>query len=298
MSVQTLIRNQKGIMIIPPALVVLFSLLCSGCGSTTTSGSNDDPRLEEGRRLFEDDGSAGFGGSAEPKAGEAIYTIRLIDVPPELVSNPEVAVASLADTVGPGVRVIRPDPERPPMLVLGRFADPLSDEAVAAQRRVRAIEVNGQKPFMGAVMVRERGPAPGNDRLARFDLRNAKNLHGDDAFYTLQIGIYTRTDNQRPSRSDLASFRKSAEDAVEALRRAGEPAFFYHGPSSSMITVGLFDEDDIDLTVVPEIESPRLQAVRRRHPHNLLNGSGVRERRRGGGAETLQASRLVLIPER
>ena len=79
--------------------MVLFSLLCSGCGSTTTSGSNDDPRLEEGRRLFEDDASAGFGGSAEPKAGEAIYTIRLIDVPPELVSNPEVAVASLADTL-------------------------------------------------------------------------------------------------------------------------------------------------------------------------------------------------------
>lgn len=236
--------------------------------------------------------------ASSPVAGEAVYTIRLLDVPPGLERQPEVAIASIADAVGPGVRMIRPDPDRPPMLVVGRFADPLSADAMAAQRRVRAIEVNGAKPFIGAVMVRERDPSPSNDRLARFDLRNAKSLFGEEAVYTLQIGIYAREDNQRPSREDLASFRRSAESAVEALRRAGEPAFFYHGPSSSMVTVGVFDEDDIDLTVVPEIVSPRLRAMQAAHPHNLLNGAGVNERRRGSKAMRLQASRLVSIPSR
>ena len=256
--------------------------------------------VDEGKRVFADDaGGQWSANNAEPPGeGEAVYTIRLMDVPPGLERQPEVAIASVADAVGPGVRVIRPDPDRSPMLVVGRFADPLSESASAAQKRVRAIEVNGMKPFMGAVMVRERDPRPKDERLTRFDLRNAKSLFGDDAMYTLQIGIYAREDNRRPTREDLASFRESAESAVEALRRAGDPAFFYHGPSSSMVRVGIFDEDDIDLTVVPEIESPRLKAARAAHPHNLLNGAGVRERRRGGGREGLQASRLVAIPDR
>ena len=226
-----------------------------------------------------------------------MYTIRLMDVPPQLERQPDIAIAGMVETVGPGVRVIRPDPDRPPMLVYGKFADPRSEAASKEMRRIREITVNEQTPFAGVVMVRERDPRPSNDRIARFDLRNARSLFGDEAVYTLQIGIYAREDNRRPSREDLASFRKSAESAVEALRRAGEAAFFYHGPSSSMVTVGVFAEDDIDLTVAPEIESRRLREVRSRHPYNLLNGAGVRERRRGGGAESLQASRLVLIPE-
>jgi hypothetical protein len=293
-------RTRNHAVACPLILVLMLPLLCIGCAGTTTSSGDSPDRVDEGKRVFADDGGGQWGGNQEnaPAVGEAVYTIRLMDVPEGLERQPDVAIASVSDVVGPGVRVIQPDPERPPMLVVGRFADPMSEASIAAQRRVRAIEVNGQKPFMGAVMVREKDPSPSNERLARFDLRNVKSLFGDEAVYTLQIGIYAREDDRRPSRDDLASFRKSAEEAVEALRRAGEQAFFYHGPSSSTVTVGIFDEDDIDLTVVPEIESPRLQAVRARHPHNLLNGAGVRERRVGSDTQVLQASRLVSIPSR
>lgn len=247
--------------------------------------------------MFADDPGPSDASMAEPTPGEAVYAIRLADVPRELIAQPEIAVAGLADTVGPGVRVIRPDPSRPPMLVFGRYADPLSARARADASRIRAIEVDGKTPFSGAVLVRESDPTPTTGRLARYDLRNAKSLFGRDAVYTLQIGVYAREDDRRPTRDDLASFRRSAEQAVEALRREGEQAFFYHGPNGSMVTVGVFSEDDIDLTVVPEIESPRLRDVRSRHPHNLLNGLGVRATRRGSDEETLQASRLVLIPD-
>jgi hypothetical protein len=236
-------------------------------------------------------------GADAPDRTEAVYTIRLADVPPELTGRPEIAIAGMSDVVGPGVRVIRPDPDRPPMLVYGQYADPLSETARTDAQRIRELVVDGRKPFAGSVLVRESDPKPTSERLARFDLRNAKDLFGPDAVYTLQIGIYAREDNRRPTREDLASFRTSAEQAVEALRREGEQAYFYHGPSGSMVTVGIFSEDDIDLTVVPEIESPRLREVRQRHPHNLLNGLGVRERRAGSTEETLQASRLVLIPD-
>mgnify|MGYP001800145380 CR=1 FL=1 len=205
----------------------MLPLLCVGCASTTTP-SGDDPEFEEeGRRVFADDaGGQRVSSDAAPVDGEAVYTIRLMDVPEGLERQPDVAIASVSDVVGPGVRVIRPDTSRPPMLVLGKFADPMSEAAIAAQRRVRAIEVNGQQPFMGAVMVREKDPRPSDERLARFDLRNAKSLFGADAVYTLQIGIYGREDNKRPTRDDLASFRKSAARAVAALRRAGEQSFF------------------------------------------------------------------------
>jgi len=247
--------------------------------------------------VFADDPAPQADVEAAPAPGEAVYAIRLADVPRELVARPEIAVASLEETVGQGVRVIRPDPDRPPMLVYGRYADPLSARARADAQRIRDLVVDGKRPFAGAVLVRESDPTPTTGRLARYDLRNAKKLFGADAVYTLQIGVYAREDDRRPTREDLASFRSSAEQAVEDLRRAGDQAFFYHGPNGSMVTVGVFSEDDIDLTVVPEIESPRLREVRARHPHNLLNGLGVRETRRGSDEETLQASRLVLIPD-
>jgi hypothetical protein len=247
--------------------------------------------------VFTDEPAAPNAAEPAPAPGEAVYAIRLADVPRELVSRPEIAIAGVAHAVGEGVRVIRPDPARPPMLVYGRYADPLSERARADAQRIRGIEVDGKTPFAGAVLVRESDPTPTTGRLARYDLRNARKLFGADAVYTLQIGVYAREDNRRPTREDLASFRRSAEQAVEALRREGDQAFFYHGPNGSMVTIGVFSEDDIDLTVVPEIESPRLRVARSRHPHNLLNGLGVRETRRGGGDEAMQASRLVLIPD-
>lgn len=292
------IRIRMLVGYIPLICVLMLPLLCFGCSSTTTSGGSTADLRDEARGVFADDDSGVRPDSdAEPGAGEAVYAIRLMDVPEALIRQPEVAVAGVSAEVGPGVRAIRPDPDRPPMIVYGRYADPMSPRAREDAQRIRAIEVDGRLPFAGAVLVRESDPKPTSSRLARYDLRNAKNLFGDEAFYTLQIGVYGREDGRAPSREDLQSFRESAEEAVEALRRAGDEAFFYHGNRSSMVTVGVFGPDDLDATVVPEIESGRLRAVRAKHPHNLLNGLGVKEKRRGSKEGSMQASRLVVIPD-
>ena len=231
--------------------------------------------------------------------GAAIYTIRLMDVPQALAGRPDLAVAQVINVVGPGVRVIRPDPSAPAVLVYGQYSGPLSERARTDTRRIRDIVVDGNYPFAAVAMMKESDPKPSSGRLSRFDLRNVKNLLGDSVLYTLQIGIYTRDDNATPSRQDLASFRKSAEEAVEQLRREETAAFFYHGPTGSMVTVGTFSDDDLDTTVVPPLESARLSKARADHPYNLLNGRGLRESRRGArGSERLQPSRLVLIPKK
>ena len=284
------IKNRLSYRGIAPFLVVTSALLCIGCSSTTTPGSADEEIRTEGRLVFE-----GGAGDADPTG--TIYTIRLADVPPALESRPELAIASVEEAVGAGVRVIRPDPSRPSMLVYGRYHDPLSERARADSKRIRGITVDEQAPFALAVMVKESDPRPSSGRLSRFDLRNVKGLLGDEAMYTLQIGVYTRDDTARPSRNDLAKFRESAEDAVEQLRRDGVEAFFYHGPTGSMVTVGTFNDGDLDTTVVPPIESTSLRQARAENPHNLLNGRGVRQTRRGGSDQSLQPSRLVLVPE-
>ncbi|MBZ0172132.1 MAG: hypothetical protein K8E66_07120, partial [Phycisphaerales bacterium] len=231
------------------------------------------------------------------------FAISLTRVPPGLAETPELALRQVADAFGGGgehVHLLRSDPDRPPLIVYGRYEDPGSEQAQADLARIRAMDVGGRAPFSRAILVPAGAPRASDTGPTRHDLRGAKRLLGSDAVYTLQIGVYAREDKQRPSASDRAAFKKAAEQAVERLRREGEQAFFYHGPNGSMVTVGVFNDSDLDTSVTPPLESPRLKALRGRHPNNLLNGRGVREVVRGEGGEMIprmQESRLVLIPE-
>lgn len=303
-----------------PTLAVVLTLACwfgavpclIGCGSGPNRDS-PDVDVAEARRVFEADaisaeelaaldGDTDFGGSGVSVKGGpgSAFTILLTGVPSSMRLRPDVALERVASAVDmPGVRLMEQKGDRPPLIVVGRYADPDGDEAQRDLRKVRALKVDGRTPFTGAVLVAEVDSAPTDTRLARHDLRQAKKLTGEEATYTLQIGVYAREDERRPSAADLASFREAAEDAVTRLRREGEEAYFYHGPNGSMVTVGVFNDDDIDTSVVPPIESNRLENTRRRHPNNLLNGRGVRELRGDGGRgdPRLQPSRLVLIPD-
>jgi len=293
-------RTRRAPAGLPAALALLLLIVpLTGCGGTPKT-AEPDPRLaDEGRLLFtERDPGADDQNPGSPD-GASAFTILLGTVPPAFESRPEVLAAEYARALGgTEVRVLPAEGDRPARLVLGRYADPGSAGAQADLHRVREAEVGGRRPFAGAVLAPESVPTPESDRLGRFDLRRAKGLHGAEHRYTLQIAAYAREDNQRPSPADLAAFRKAAEEAVERLRREGEQAFFYHGPNGSMVTVGLFNDGDLDTSVAPPIESRRLAEVRARHPHNLVNGRGVREVARGAEAQArLQESRLVLIPD-
>lgn len=171
----------------------------------------------------------------------------------------------------------------------------------AAQKdleRVRKTQLLGTTPFESAIVT---PPASGELRGTNpaWDLRTVKERYGKRAVYTLQIGLYGRSDYQTPKGEDLAQFRRAAEDAVRDLRSKGEIAFYYHAPARSMVTVGVFGEKDFDSTLRPPFQSPGLKAVRDRFPNNLLNGQGINEtiRTESGRVTRMQSSQLVAIPE-
>jgi hypothetical protein len=190
------------------------------------------------------------------------------------------------------------------VIAYGRYADPASRQALADLARVRAVTmVAGGEPrkVFGSAFLAP--PAEIKGANPDHDLRNARKLNGKWAIYTLQIGVYSREDRKPASTADLAEFRRTAEQAVAKLRREGEQAFYYHGPNRSMVTIGIFGEDDFDAATTTD-KNPSLTALRQRFPYNLQNGLGIKQKFRitdpDSGRqvvkEKLQPSNLVGIP--
>lgn len=181
------------------------------------------------------------------------------------------------------------------VVAYGRYAGPDDARARADLDRLKEVRVRGTVPYAYAFLA---PPAAGAGEGARpeYNLARAKEKYGEAALYTLQIGVYGRDDLPRPTAADLEESRRLAEDAAAKLRQEGELAFYFHGPSRSMVTVGVFDTSDID-PQAPGFQSARLRDAKKRHPHNLYNGAGIRAKR-GGRTGSLQASTLVAIPEK
>jgi hypothetical protein len=170
-------------------------------------------------------------------------------------------------------------------VLLGRLSSPSSSEAQRLLDRVRGIRLDGGRPFATAFFLPPEGE-PVRDDL---DLRFARQNLGAEV--TLQIGAYGRLDGA-PSEKQLAEFRAQAEQAAEELRRQGELAFYFHGPSLSMVTVGAFRQDDLGRDPRP------LAELQERFPHNLYNGQGIREKllTLQGEQTRIQPSQVVAIP--
>lgn len=182
------------------------------------------------------------------------------------------------------------------LICVGRFADPDQPEAHDALKRVKQIEVSGKRPYIVSYLAPPHATTL-QGRLPQYNLLRVHEQFGDSVQYTLQIAAYGRQDLQKPTEADLAEARKAAEQAVVQLRQDGEQAFYYHGPRLSMVTVGLFDSTDYD-PQLPSARSQRLIAAQKRHPNNLYNGAGIKEKTKGVQGERLQSSRLVAIPKK
>jgi hypothetical protein len=186
------------------------------------------------------------------------------------------------------------------VIAYGKYASPESSEAQADLKRVRATNVDGSFPFADAFLAPPPGEAlHGTD--PQLDLRNARKNHGGKrAAYTLQIGVYARPDRQTPSASELREFRQAAEKAASQLRQDGELAFYFHGPNSSSVTVGVFSAADIDAKA-PTGTSQALRDAKTLHPYNLLNGKGINEKAGvspdGKTVYRLQPSMVVGVPD-
>ncbi len=184
-------------------------------------------------------------------------------------------------------------------LAFGRYDAANDPVGLAALDSLRAIQIDGARPFARAMLA---PPSPDmlTGSIPEYDLRTVKKRFGVDAIYTLQIGLYGRSERVQPEAAELAEYRQLAERAVYELRRGGEQAFYYHAPSRSMVTIGVFGPDDYD-PLTTGLESDTLRGARLRHPYNLLNGQGIRERVKGKpendpDAWRLQPSSLVGIP--
>ncbi len=279
----------------------------AGCADGNSAGT-DDPALdrsasgrgESARRTFDPDEAADLFRAAAAGADQAgrrdAWTIVLATFSGENQQrDAELVLAALGDMglAGSSLETRRDNT----VLTFGAYEDPDDPKAAQDLRRVRQIALDGRTPFSGAFLAPPNAEA-GSGRMPEYDLRFAKALHNPGALYTLEIAVYARSDRRRPSQQELAQFRAAAEEAVRSLRAEGEPAFFYHGPNRSSVTLGLYNADDHD-PETPQLESVRLRLARERHPTLLLNGAGLREtvRTSSGTATRLKPTYLVGVPD-
>ena len=185
------------------------------------------------------------------------------------------------------------------LVVVGKYDAPGSADAQAMLKRVKEIQIDGQRPYMAAHML----PPPAQSlkgTIPEWDLRNAKAKYGKQAEYTLQINIYTNPGG-RATAAQLKEFRKAAEDAVGTLRKEGANAFYYHDQAGSTVTVGLFGQDDLDsgFSLKPGAGSG-VRELQKKFPYAMVNGAGVRDRSvdtQGKPVESMRPSFIVRVPD-
>ncbi|QDU34703.1 hypothetical protein KS4_27770 [Poriferisphaera corsica] len=147
------------------------------------------------------------------------------------------------------------------MVLHGSFEDRSTDEAKDTLVMIRKLKVGRLQPYRMAMMQSLAGASLVSDNPL-----DAKSYVG---FYTLRVGHYN--DDMDGDR------REMAEEAARVLRTDGHNAFFYHGPVNSLVTVGLFTDDDL----VPveqasgfmvEGYGPRIREIQQEFPIHMTNG--------------------------
>ena len=139
----------------------------------------------------------------------------------------------------------------------GRFASASNPSIRPAIAKIRAIKIDGEKPFAKCQLV----PLIGDGRVIAdpFDLRQFI------GYYSLQIGFYDQSYGE--------NFRAAAEQAVRALREDGFEAYYYHGPYRSILAIGVFSYDQAFVSAgTHDTYAPRIHELQKQFPFNLGNG--------------------------
>lgn len=169
-------------------------------------------------------------------------------------------------------------------IVMGGYDGPGEKSAQRDLAAVRGVMSEGRPAFPGAFLA---PPSARDDagELPRYHLLRAREEFGRSVRYTLQVAVYESPDREEAKRA--------AEQAAAVLRREGEPAYYFHGVTQSMVTVGAYTDREAGLR--DGKESAELSALRARRPLNLFNGN--RQIMEGGAKGVAQGSFLVEIPE-
>ncbi|MBL4591147.1 MAG: hypothetical protein JKY96_04230, partial [Phycisphaerales bacterium] len=99
------------------------------------------------------------------------------------------------------------------VIAYGHYSGADDSRAKSELERIRGIILNEGTPFSGAYIAPPSGSALQGSN-PDFDLRNVKRRLGEDAVYTLQIGLYGSDDMNDPSAAELSEYRRAAEHAV------------------------------------------------------------------------------------
>ncbi len=284
-------KGGLGLFVYPNIVCIAAFLAIGGCSGTTRD--TDSPTLNEYGEQAQSVLSPDSGG----KAAGGEWSIVLSRVASGRADHAEMMLGTIQQQGGLGSAYID-ERSNGVVIAYGHYTGSDDPRAKSELKRVRAMTLNGGTPFAGAYLAPpSRTDLQGSN--AEFDLRNVKSRVGENAVYTLQIGVYGSDNLSTPTAGELAEFRRAAELAVVNLRAENVEAFYYHGASRSMVTVGVFSRDDYDATVTPAIESSPLRDARKRFPHNTLNGMGIRETvmTEQGRTKRMQRSQLVEIPK-
>lgn len=97
------------------------------------------------------------------------------------------------------------------------------------------------------------------------------NLHNANGTYTVVVAEFYNVPGRYQGREN------NAVAYCRQLRQQGQQAYYLHGPSVSLVTIGAFPESSIATVMrnnmaTPEIRDPRILEIRRRHPYLAVNG--------------------------
>ncbi len=156
----------------------------------------------------------------------------------------------------------------------GRFVDPSTSTARQTLAQTRQIELDGERPFADARLTSPHLAGEGDDGGDGGDPADLAHYPG---YYSLQVGFF---DDQHTSDRHRAAERWAGE-----LRDEGHQAFYYHGPTRSMVTIGLFRYEQAFTAVDDprgqgdksriDAYSGRVRALQQHFPYTLANGHEV-----------------------
>jgi hypothetical protein len=263
-------------------LSVILAALMGACGQASKTEQDRD-WSDEGRLVFADGaGSGGAGGEAG--AGARVGGGILLEtfsgaghVERARQRRDQIARALGRQDVYAQMR------SRGSVVVLGSYEGPNDARAQRDLKAVQSVTVAGRRPYERSYLSPPPPPPTDVGDLPELNLISARRLAGSEALYTLQVAVFEDRNRERAKRG--------AERYALSLRQQGEMAFYYHGPTKSMVTLGIFGDRAYDAQA--QQVSLEVQALQRRFPLNLLNGEDEIPEPTGSS----QASMLVLIPK-
>jgi len=295
--------RSKCIDILPAFLtiiVIFFSLTaCNGQGKTPEPSNTNSPRSNNPSQNDQDNswmnafdnGQPTSSANGQSTPANAPWTIVLATFGSE--NHQQLAEqfrANLTQSSGMTGFLITSRPDRS-IIHYGHYLAPNSSQTKTDLNRIHAINIDGQTPFARAfpsvVQPSDQGAYP------QFNLVKLWQQYPHaSVIYSLQIGVYTFDNHNSET---LA--RQTAEKAVTQLRAAGEQAFYYHGRTMSVVTVGAFFQNSVDPVTGA---SPEILQLQNKYPDNLVDGKQLIETKYlpgGKTKKTIQPSFLINVPK-